>query len=195
MLAQWSVALAEFARQNPSMESIASTVAAVTALLAAIFSGLGLVVASRREDRQWTRQVLLDSYVDFLELDMRGTSIARDLLRARVGIARKNRGREMTEAEMWLAHNRCQELTTRARLLGGKAANESMYAAHAVFDDYLAMLSDPSAGVSTDTLQDMLLRSVEAYEQLVLNARRELRVRRAKRDRWQWRDELKSNAP
>lgn len=75
-----------------------------------------------------------------------------------VGIASKNRGREMTEAEMWLAHNRCQEITTRARLLGGKETNESMYAAHAVFDEYLAMLSDHSVVVSTDTLQDMLVR-------------------------------------
>jgi hypothetical protein len=62
----------------------------------------------------------------------------------------------MTKAEMWLAHNRCQEITTRARLLGGKETNESMKAAHAVFDEYLAMLSDHSVVVSTDTLQDML---------------------------------------
>ena len=172
------------------MSNTASIVAAAAAFLAAGLSGLGLIVGSRREDRQWARQVLLDAYVDFVELDMRGCSIARDLLRARSGMAKKSRGREASETGMWEAHNRCQEIMTRVRLLGGQATNDAMYAAHGVFDEYLAMLASPNALVSAAELEEMLPRSVDAYEQLILHARRELGVRGATTNRWPWRDEL-----
>lgn len=177
-------------RHDLSMGDTASIVAAAAAVLAASLAGLGLIVGSRREDRQWARQVLLDAYVDFVELDMRGCSMARDLLRARAGMTMKLRGREVSEAEVWRAHNQCQEIMTRVRLLGGKASNDAMYTAHVVLDEYLAMLANPEVLDLAADLEEMLPKSVDAYEQLILNARRELGVRGAKNDRWPWKGDL-----
>lgn len=64
-----------------SVASVAAIVGAVTAIAAAVFSGLNLYLSGRRETRKWLRESILDALTQFLNASfMRPSSRARKLI-------------------------------------------------------------------------------------------------------------------
>lgn len=165
------------------MEELLPYAAATAAVLAAVFSGLTLVISGRRVDRQWRREALAEAIVDFLETELRGVGIARDLLRARSGLPVKERGRPMTESEMWVAHDHCAHLITRLRILAGVPTYNAAYESHEVFDEYLR-LWNANGKVDEEFLSDHSKATTDAHDKLVAGARREFGVRQVSTPQW-----------
>ena len=121
--------------------------------------------------------------MDFIETDLRGIGIARDLLRARSGLPVKDRGRPMTELEMWTAHDHCTRLITRLRILAGTRTYDAAYEAHQVFDEYLR-LWNAKGQVDESFLSNRLKSTTEAHDQLAARARGEFGVRKRSMSQW-----------
>src|SRR3712207_7626403 len=54
-------------RSGMSVTTFAAIVGAVTAITAAVFSGLTLLLTGHRETRKWRRETLLDAVAQFLD--------------------------------------------------------------------------------------------------------------------------------
>jgi hypothetical protein len=64
------------------MSVLPSILSAIAAAIAAVLAGLGLYVSGRREHRQWLRNSLVDSYMNYLTASFE--SGGREVLQARL---------------------------------------------------------------------------------------------------------------
>jgi hypothetical protein len=82
------------------MTEFATALSAVGATLAALFAGLTLYLAGRREHQRWLRDVLIDAYVAYLGSSFQ--NMARSARNARLA------GKEISELSV--LRQRCDEL-------------------------------------------------------------------------------------
>ena len=107
------------------MSDLPSILSAIAAAIAAVLAGLGLYVSGRREHRQWLRNSLVDSYVNYLTASFE--SGGREVLQARL------RGEQIASLGEYLqqaskAHDRQSDVLTRLRLIAPPAVVEAAVA-------------------------------------------------------------------
>ena len=124
------------------MADIAGVIGAAAATLAASFSGAGLYLSGRREERRWRREALLDGVQLLVELSFDRSFAAVQGIRSRAGLE----GGDMeelrrTEAER---HFEFDSILSRLRLLAVDAVVDAAVDVH-LHDNRLVEL-----GLSSD---------------------------------------------
>jgi hypothetical protein len=156
--------------------TMASGVAAGGAVLAAVFSGVALISAHSLERRKWTRDVLVDTFVSFLTLDMAGVHAAIKFAKQRGGIPLDFSLGEATELEIQRIHLECVEIMQRLRLLAKSETYQAVHGMHLIFDDYITLAMGDLPDDLALRLDELSRRSIVAQQKLVESAREELRL-------------------
>ena len=155
------------------MSDLPSILSAIAAAIAAVLAGLGLYVSGRREHRQWLRNSLVDSYVNYLTASFE--SGGREVLQARL------RGEQIASLGEYLqqaskAHDRQSDVLTRLRLIAPPAVVEAAVALHTV-DHLVADTALASSAVpDNDTWQQLRQHQSSAQSAFVDQVRHSLRL-------------------
>jgi hypothetical protein len=155
------------------VSDLPSILSAIAAAIAAVLAGLGLYVSGRREHRQWLRNSLVDSYVNYLTASFE--SGGREVLLARL------RGEQIASLDEYRqhaskAHDRQTDVLTRLRIIAPPAVVEAAVALHAV-DHLVADTALASSAVpDNDTWQQLRQHQSSAQSAFVDQARHSLRL-------------------
>jgi hypothetical protein len=123
-------------------------------LAAAVFSGISLYVAGKREERRWRRDSLLEAYQPFIELSFDRSLVAvQGIDTRRADAPSRTRGTfnldELRTRQEQL-HTEYDSLITRLRLLAGSGVVEAAETLHVV-DNQLVDLGLASDAAASDT--------------------------------------------
>jgi hypothetical protein len=164
--------------------TLASAVAAGGAVLAAVFSGVALISSHSLERRKWIRDVLVDTFVSVLSLDMDGAHAAIKFAKHRGGLPLDFSLGEATESEIRRIHSECVEIMQRLRLLAKSETYQAAHEMHLVFDDYIELAMGDLPEDLALRLDELSRRSIMARQELVECAREELRLSGAPANIW-----------
>ena len=115
-------------RGDRTAANVAAFVGAAAALAAALFSGVSLYLAGKREERRWRRDALVSAYQRFIELSFERS------LNAVEGMDLRRNGEpfdlKKLRRDEWRSHEEYDGLLTRMRLLGAGAVVQAAEPLH-----------------------------------------------------------------
>ncbi|GAA5035327.1 hypothetical protein GCM10023258_37060 [Terrabacter aeriphilus] len=166
------------------LEVGASVVAAVGALLAAVFSGLALFLSYHRDDRKWARDTLVEAFSMTLDLHMKGFSDTHKYLSRTTTVKGWALAPQITEEDLWAHHAKCQESLVRLRFLASIRSYDAVFAVHQVYDEILSLTKSPAAPEMVAKLDKLQTEFSVACQTFVVSARSDLHLPGKASNQW-----------
>jgi len=155
----------------PTLALAVAVAGAVTALIAAVFSGLNLYLTGRRETRRWLRESLLDTVVEFLDSSF--SQPGREIWEKLSEDAESPHVAALLEQSR-SNHFRQNNALTRIRLLAPRELVRSAESLHRADDRILDAVVGVESLPSTSEVVEMRNEQRVARERLITEARKPL---------------------